>query len=285
MNFRWSQGEATLQKHRETLSEKDIEDLINETVKLKEIQESGSWGLFGQVAPQEPCHVGMEGVSAQLVLGCWTLRGSLEIHGSKIRRTCGTQPTEAGIRDHFLPFVFAPPRINIPTVYEEVSIVIAIQKTVLVRVYCSGLVAHGGPWWPMVVHGGPWWPGDPGHPWSHEDRAWPGAVRHPQGTYLIAFSAEMLDFLSWLGPGWCKNFWSTLVISSIVCSVRSSLGCKPSVYDHKVFWGIRMAFGFFPFVMMYPTSPLWDLMAPLSWFPHWVLCGIFLNIFNFLSPK
>lgn len=31
---------ATLQKHRETLSEKDIEDLINETVKLKEIQET-----------------------------------------------------------------------------------------------------------------------------------------------------------------------------------------------------------------------------------------------------
>ena len=102
MNFADRKEKATLQKHRETLSEKDIEDLINETVKLKEIQESGSWGLFGQVAPQEPCHVGMEGVSAQLVLGCWTLRGSLEIHGSKIRRTCGTQPTEAGIRDHFL---------------------------------------------------------------------------------------------------------------------------------------------------------------------------------------
>ena len=44
MNFTGCQEKATLQKHRETLSEKDIEDLINETVKLKEIQES-SWGL------------------------------------------------------------------------------------------------------------------------------------------------------------------------------------------------------------------------------------------------
>ena len=49
MNFTGRQEKATLQKHRETLSEKDIEDLINETVKLKEIQES-SWALLGQVA-------------------------------------------------------------------------------------------------------------------------------------------------------------------------------------------------------------------------------------------
>ena len=106
----------------------------------------------------------------------------------------------------------------------------------------------GGPWWPMVAHGGQETPDTP-----EAMKTVPGLelLDIPKALRCIFNRNVRLSIM--IGSRMVQKLWSTLVISSIVCSVRSSLGCcEASVYDHKVFWGIRMAFGFFPFVMMYP---------------------------------
>ena len=113
----------------------------------------------------------------------------------------------------------------------------------------------GGPWWPMVAHGGQETPDTP-----EAMKTVPGLELSDIPKALRCIFNRNVRLSIMIGSRMVQKLWSTLVISSIVCSVRSSLGCcEASVYDHKVFWGIRMAFGFFPFVMMYP-----QLVSPLS---------------------